>query len=171
MSTLGARLFPKDRQAARALGDRWWGHNQRELFLTTEIHVMTLLSQSRARKKVPVRSPACLSAEPHIKSRQRETTETARPSLSHRPACTFSYCRPSTSLLFPFSPSSTLPSLFHFSCQLRVDSLAKAKIHSSPRLVFCGFCSFPCSGQGSSTRTQLLGGNSPIQLTLSPSIL
>lgn len=130
------------------------------------IHVMILLSQSRARKKVLVRSPAYLSTVPHIGEQpMRNHRDWEAQSLPS--ACTFCYCR--TPLYLSALP--LLSHLFHFSCQLRADSSAKAKIHSSPRLIFCGFCSFPCSGKAPLLEHELLGGNSPIQLTHSPSIL
>lgn len=115
------------------------------------IHVMTLLSQSRARKKVPVRSPAVFLLDLTLRAGNGEPQRLGGPVSPS--ACTSSYCRPLSALPL----LSHLHSSFHFSCQLRVDSLAGAKIHSSPRLIFCGFCSFPCSGQGSSTRTRAAG--------------
>lgn len=58
---LEALLFSKDQQAARLQG------TQPDYRAT---HVMTLLYQSRAREEVPLESPACLSAAPHMKGRQ-----------------------------------------------------------------------------------------------------
>lgn len=118
------------------------------------IHVMTLLSQSRARKKVPVRSPAVFLLYFTSRAGNGEPQRLGGPVspiglhflLLQTPLCSS-----------PSFPPPLFLSLFHFSCQLRVDSLAGAKIHSSPRLIFCGFCSFPCSGQGSSTRTRAAG--------------